>query len=85
MTEKVTLDSTGKMYFPQKVREQMKTTEFTPLVLPTGEIILTPIREYKTAEEKLAAVRKLGLWKTTKSIRQLREEIYEETGKRFKR
>ncbi len=63
----------------------MKATEFTPLVLPTGDIILKPVREYKTAAEKLEAVRKMGLWKTTKSIRQLREEVYDDVGKRFKR
>lgn len=85
MTERVSLDSTGKMYFPQKVRDQMKATAFTPLVLPDGEIILKPIRPAMTAQEKLILVKKMGLLKTTKSIQELREGVYEEVGKRFRR
>jgi bifunctional DNA-binding transcriptional regulator/antitoxin component of YhaV-PrlF toxin-antitoxin module len=85
MTETVSLDSTGKMYFPQKVREQMKTKEFTPLVMPGGEIVLQPIFSPLSAKEKLILIKKMGLWKTKKSIRELREGLYEEVGKRFER
>ncbi len=85
MMERVSLDSAGKMYFPQKVRDQMKATEFTPLVLPDGEIILKPIHPSMTAPEKLALVKKMGLLKTSKSIRELREGIYEDVGKRFRK
>ena len=75
MSETVSLDSTGKMYFPQKVREQMKVTTFTPLVLPDGQVILVPSKKRLPPREALKAVRAMGLWKTKKSIQELRAGV----------
>lgn len=53
----VTLDKTGKIYFPKEIRKELKR-KYIVITLPSGEIRMYPIRKFKTAGEALAWAKK---------------------------
>ena len=70
----VKVDTSGKIYLPKKVMEKIATGEYVIIPMPDGDIVLRRVKKYTIKEAQ-------SMFKVTKSLRKVREEIAEEAAK----
>ncbi|MBI2583146.1 MAG: AbrB family transcriptional regulator [Candidatus Aenigmarchaeota archaeon] len=80
--EILTIDRAGKMYFPKAVRHKIKERNYVAVILPDGTIMLHKFRRIRDPKKALKEFQKLP--EVTKTIKQIKKEIYDEALKGVK-